>query len=50
MPCAPFSMHGGPGATDCDEVHFPVHGGWDSRDVIEAGVDDCVKEYMSFVM
>ena len=47
MPCASFSMLGGPGGTGCDEVHFPVHGGWDNRDV---GVFDCVKECMSFLM
>ena len=44
MPCAPFSMLGGPGGTGCDEVCFPVHGGWDSRDV---SMFDCVKEHMS---
>ena len=25
MPCAPFSMLGGPGGPGCDEVLFPVH-------------------------
>ena len=45
MPCAPFSMLGGPGGIDCDEVRFPVHGGWDSRDSV-AAVCDCVKECM----
>ena len=33
VPCAPFSMLGIPDGTGCDEVHFPVHGDWDSRDV-----------------
>jgi hypothetical protein len=44
------SMLGSPGGTGCDEVCFPVHSGWDSRDVSVGGVCDCVKEYMSFVM
>ena len=43
-------MLGGPGGTGCNEVRFPVHGCWDSRDVGVVGVFDCVKEYMSFVM
>ena len=43
-------MHGGPDGSGCDEVRFPVHGGWDSRDVNVVGVFDCVKECMSFVM
>ena len=30
VPWAPFSMLGGPCGTGCDEVHFPVQGGWDS--------------------
>jgi hypothetical protein len=47
MPCASFSMLDGPGGTGCDEVRFPVHGGWDSRDV---GVFDCVKDCTRFVM
>ena len=50
MPCAPFSVLGGPGGTGCDEVHFSVRSNWDNRDVSVAGVCDCVKEYMSFVM
>ena len=33
VPCGPFSILGGPGGTGCDEVRFPLHGGWDSRDV-----------------
>ena len=36
-----------PGGTGCDEVRFPIHGCWDSRDV---GVFDCVKKCMRFVM
>ena len=40
-------MLGGPGGTDWD---VPVHGCWDSRDVIVAAVFDCVKECMGFVM
>ena len=48
MPCAPFSMFGGPGGSGCDEVNFPVQGG--SRYVSVVGVCDCVKECMSFVM
>ena len=45
MPCAPLSVLGCP-----VEVCFPVHGGWDSRDVTVVGVFDCVTECMSFVM
>ena len=48
MPCASFSMLGGLGGTVCDEV--TIHGGWDYRDVSVAGVCDCVKEFMRFVM
>ena len=40
MPCAPFSVLGGTGGTGCDEVRFPVYGGWDSRDVSVPGVCD----------
>ena len=40
---------GGLGGTGCEEVRFPVHGCY-VRDVSVAGVCDCVKEYMSFVM
>jgi hypothetical protein len=47
MTCASFSMLDGSGETGCD---VPVHGCWDSRDVIVAGVFDCVKECMGFVM
>ena len=43
-------MLGGPSGTGCEDVSFPVHGGWDSRDVSVAGMCDCVKECMSFVM
>ena len=50
MPCAPFSMLGGLGGTGCDEVRFPVHDGWGSRDVSVAGVCDCVKECVRFIM
>ena len=50
MPCASFSMLDGPGGSGCNEVHFLLHGGWGSRDVSVAGVCDCVKECMSFVM
>ena len=50
MPCAPFSILGGSGGTGCDEVSFPVQGGWGSRVVSVAGVCDCVNECMSFVM
>jgi hypothetical protein len=50
VPCAPVSMLGSLGGTGCNEVPFPVHGGWDSRDVSVADVCDCVKESMSFVM
>ena len=28
----------GPGGTGCDEVRFPVHSGWDSRDASVAGM------------
>ena len=50
MPCAPFSMLGRPGGTGCNEVYFLVHDGWGSRDVSVAGMYDCVKECMSFVV
>ena len=50
MPCASFLMLDGPGGTGYDEVRVPVNGCWDSRDVIVAGVFDCVKECMGFVM
>ena len=36
-----------PGGTGCN---VPVHGCWESRDVIVAAVFDCVKECMAFVM
>ena len=42
MPCASFSMLDGPSGTGCN---VPVHGCWNSRDVIVAAVFDCVKEY-----
>ena len=48
MPWASFSMLGGPGGTGCDEVRFPVHGYWDSRDDSVACMCDCVKERMIF--
>ena len=41
MPCASFSMLDGLGGTGCN---VPVHGCWNSRDVIVAAVFDCVKE------
>ena len=50
MPCAPFSMLGGPGGIGCDEVPFPVHCGWDSRDVSVTDMCDYFKEFMSFVV
>ena len=50
MPCAPFSMLVGSGGTCYDEIRLPVHDGWDSRDVSVAGVCDCAKECVSFVM
>jgi len=46
--CAAFSLLAGSRGTGCDEDSFPVHGGWDSSSL--AGVCDCVKECMSFVM
>ena len=36
-----------PSGTGCN---VPVHGCWDGRDVIMAGVFDCVKECMGFVV
>ena len=33
MPCASFSLLGSSSGTGCNEIRFPVHGGWDSRDV-----------------
>ena len=47
--CTVFNV-GGPGGTDCSEFSFAVHGDWDSREVIVAGVCDCVKERMNFVI
>ena len=44
MPCVPLSMLGSPGELTA------AHGGWDSKDVSVAGVCDCVKECMGFVM
>ena len=39
-----------PGGTGCDEICFPAHGSWGTRDVSVAGMCDCVKECMGFVM
>ena len=50
VPCAPFSMFGGPGGTEYDGVRFPVHGGWDITDDSVAGVCDCFKDSVSFLM
>ena len=50
MPGAPLSMLDGPGSTDCDGVHFLVHGGWDSRDVSVVGMCDCIRECVRFIM
>jgi hypothetical protein len=47
MPCASISMLDGPGGTGCDVA---VHGCWDCRDVIVAGVFDCIKECMGFIV
>ena len=41
-----FSMLNGPSGTGCD---VPVHGCWDSRDVIVAAMFDFFKECMGFV-
>ena len=49
VPCAPLSMLGSPGGTGCSGVHFPIHRGWNSRDVSVASKCDCVKECVSFV-
>ena len=43
-------MLGGDDGTICDEVSFLVHSVWGSRDVSVAGMCDCVKKCMSFVM
>ena len=40
VPYAPLSMLDGSGGTGCDEVCFPVHGGWKGNDVSMAGVCD----------
>ena len=50
MPCATLSMLGGPSRIDCDGVNFPVHSGWNIRDVDLAGMCDYVKECVSFIM
>ena len=46
MPCASLSVLGGPSGIDCDGVHS----GWNSRGVSMAGMYDCVKECVSFIM
>ena len=38
VPCAPFSILGGPGETCCDGVRYPVHIGWNGSDVSMAGL------------
>ena len=43
-------MLDGAGVTGCDEVRFPIHSCWDSRDISMVGVIDCVKESMGFIM
>ena len=43
-------MLGSPGGTGCDEVHFPIHDGWDNRGASMTGMCDCVKECMGFIM
>jgi hypothetical protein len=43
-------MLGSPSGTGYNKVYIPVHGGWDSRDVSVAGMCDCVKERVSFIM
>ena len=43
-------MLGGPGGTGWDGIRFPVHGGWESRDVSVVGMCNCIKECMGFVM
>ena len=43
MPCASFSVLGGPGGIGCNEVRFLVHGGGDSRDVSVVHMCDSVK-------
>ena len=50
VPCAPLSMLDGPSGTGCNGVRFPIHSGWNSRDLSVAGVCDCVKECVNFVM
>ena len=50
VPCAPLSMLDSHCGTGCDEVRFPVHGDWDSRNVSVAGMYDFVKGCTSFVM
>ena len=47
MPYALFPILDGPGGTGCN---VPIHGCWDSRDVIVAAVFDCVKECIGFSM
>ena len=50
MLCAPFSMLGRTRLNWLGWSSFSVYGDWDRRDVSEAGICDCVKECMSFVM
>jgi hypothetical protein len=46
MLCATFSMLDGPVGTDCNEVCFPVYGGWDRRDVSVVRVRLCERVYV----
>ena len=40
LPCAPLSLLGGPSKPGCNVKCFPVHNGWNSRDVSMAGVSE----------
>ena len=37
-------MPGVLGRTGCEDICFPVHMGWNSRDVSVVGMCDCIKE------
>ena len=45
-----LTMLGDSGRTDYDDTRFPVHRGWNDRDVRKAGVCDYVGECGNFIM
>ena len=49
MPCAPLSMLGDLGRTDCIGVRFPIHSAWNSGNVNMAGVYDCQRVFEFYI-